>query len=335
MIKVGLIGLGSMGRLRLDIYEQLEREGFPIKLVAIYDTDEEKFKGHIQESNLVDSIPVHDLSKINTYTDAELFYGEEMDMVDIALPTYLHDTFTVLSLNKGLHVLCEKPIALDSERGAVMVEAAKEAGKKLMIGHCLRFWSEYEYLKSVVDSGQFGQVRAATFYRGGNAPRWSYENWMLQVEKSGGALIDLHIHDMDMIHWLFGKPEAVSALCSENYDIVSAHARYPDGKIIHAHADLALPGDIGFEMSYRVHLDRATLVYQGGQLTVYPVDAPSFVHEHDGKSAYYQEIKYFAESLLSEEAVMKSPPEDSLLTLQIVEAERQSAKNGGQFVEIL
>jgi len=335
MIKVGLIGLGSIGRLRLDIYAQLEREGFPIKLVAVYDTDEQKFQGHIQESNLVDSIPVHDLSKINTYTDAELFYEEEMDMVDIALPTYLHDTFTVLSLNKGLHVLCEKPIALDSERGAAMLEAAREAGKKLMIGHCLRFWSEYEYLKNVVDSGEFGQVRAATFYRGGNAPRWSHENWMLQVEKSGGALIDLHVHDIDMIHWLFGKPEAVSALCSENYDIVSAHVRYPDGKIIHAHADLALPGDVDFEMSYRVHLDRATLVYQGGQLKVYPVDAPPFVHEHDGKSAYYQEVKYFAESLQSGEAVTKSPPEDSLLTLQIVEAERQSANNGGQFIQIL
>ncbi|MBP1988502.1 Gfo/Idh/MocA family protein [Paenibacillus eucommiae] len=334
MIKVGLIGLGSMGHVHLDTYLRLEREGFPVKLVAICDIDEQKFKGKTQESNVADLSTVHDLSNIHTYTDPELFYQEEMDMVDIALPTYLHDVFTIRALNQGLHVLCEKPIALDADKGAAMVKAAEAAGKNLMIGHCLRFWPEYEYLKDVVDSGKYGKVKAATFYRGGNAPLWSYENWMLQVDKSGGALVDLHIHDVDMIQWLLGKPEAVSALCSERYDIVSAHFRYSDGAIIHAHADLSLPGETGFEMSFRVHLDTATLMFQAGQLTVYPADGPAWIYEHPGDSGYYREIKYFAERLQNGEAVTTSRPEDSLLTLQIVEAERQSSGQGGQFVSI-
>ncbi|BBI36548.1 Gfo/Idh/MocA family protein [Cohnella abietis] len=334
MIKVGLVGLGSMGRTHLDVYARLEREGFPIKLVAVFDIDERKFNGATQESNLIELNPEYDLSKINTYTDAELFYKEEMDMVDITLPTFLHDTFTIRSLNKGLHVLCEKPIALDSDRGASMVEAAAATGKSLMIGHCLRFWPEYEYLKSVVDSGEFGKVKAANFYRGGNEPGWSYENWMLQVDKSGGALVDLHIHDVDMINWLFGEPEAVSALCSENYDIVSAHFRYPDGKIIQAQGDLSLPGEVPFEMSYRVHLDKATLVFKYGQLTVYPAEGASWVYEHAGDLGVYREIKYFAERLISGEAIATSPPEASLLALRIVEAERRSSSEGGQFVQI-
>ncbi|MCD9021989.1 Gfo/Idh/MocA family protein [Cohnella silvisoli] len=334
MIKVGLIGLGSMGRVHLDIFARLESEGFPIKLVAIYDVDEQKFKGKSQESNIVDLGTAYDLSKINTYTDLELFYQEELDMVDITLPTYLHDEFTIRSLNKGLHVLCEKPIALDSDRGAAMVEAAAATGKSLMIAHCLRFWPEYEYLKSMVDSEKYGKVRVANFYRGGNAPGWSYENWMLQVDKSGGALVDLHIHDVDMINWLFGKPEAVSALCSESYDIVSAHFRYSDGKIIQAQADLSLPGEVGFWMSYRVHMDTATLEFQDGRLTVYPANGQSWVYEHEGDLGYYREIKYFAERLLNEEAVITSTPEDSLLALRIVEAERKSSGKDGQFVPI-
>ncbi|MFC5407642.1 Gfo/Idh/MocA family protein [Cohnella soli] len=334
MIKVGLIGLGSIGRVHLDAYAQLEREGFPIKLVAIFDADEQKFKGKKHESNVVDLNTAYDLSEINTYTDSELFYQEEMDMVDITLPTYLHDEFTIRSLNKGLHVLCEKPIALDSGSGAAMVEAAAATGKKLMIAHCLRFWPEYEYLKSVVDSEKYGKVKAATFFRGGGAPTWSYENWMLQVDKSGGALVDLHIHDVDMINFLFGKPESVSALCSERYDIVSAHFRYPDGKIIHADADLSLPGGFGFAMTFRVHMEAATLVLQDGRLTVHPTDEPSWVYEHDGNLGYYREIKYFAERLLNDEAILTSTPEDSLLALQIVEAERQSSGRGGQFVQI-
>jgi predicted dehydrogenase len=215
-----------------------------------------------------------------------------------------------------------------------MVEAAKAVQKKLMIGHCLRFWPEYEFLKHVVDNGKYGKVRTASFYRGGNAPGWSYENWMLEVDKSGGALVDLHIHDVDMINWLFGKPEAVSALCSEAYDIVSAHYRYEDGKIIHAQADLSLPGEVGFEMSYRVHMEKATLIYRDFKLTIYPREGSPWVYEHDGKLGHYHEIKYFAECLLKDEAVLTSLPEDSLLALQIVEAERISSFQDGQFVAI-
>ncbi len=334
MIKVGLVGLGSMGRVHLDIYRKLEEEGFPIRLVAVLDTDGRKFETTERESNLVDVGGASDLSNVNAYTDAELFFQEQLDMVDITLPTYLHEEYTVRSLNKGLPVLCEKPIALDSGSGAVMPEAAEKTGKNLMIGHCLRFWPEYEQLKSIVDGGKYGKVKTATFYRGGGAPEWSYENWMLQVEKSGGALVDLHIHDVDMINWLFGKPEAVSALCSEHYDIVSAHFRYSDGKIIHAQADLSLPGEVGFEMTFKVHLEQATLVYRDFRLTVYPAGGPSWVYEHDGNLGHYREIKYFAERLLSGGAVETSPPEQSLLALRIVEAERVSSGQGGQFVTI-
>ncbi|QNK59509.1 Gfo/Idh/MocA family protein [Paenibacillus sp. PAMC21692] len=334
MIKVGLIGLGSIGHVHLDAYAQLEREGFPIKLVAIFDTDEQKLKGNKQDSNVVDSNGTYDLSKVSTFTDADLFFQEDMDMVDITLPTYLHDEFTIRSLNKGLHVLCEKPIALNSDNGAAMLEAAAATGKKLMIAHCLRFWPEYEYLKSVVDSATYGQVKAATFFRGGGAPTWSYENWMLQVDKSGGALVDLHIHDVDMINFLFGKPESVSALCSDHYDIVSAHFRYSDGKIIHADADLSLPGEFGFAMTYRVHMETATLVFEAGRLTVYPANEPAWVYEHDGNLGYYREIKYFAERLLNDEDIITSTPEDSLLALRIVEAERKSASSSGQFIQI-
>ncbi|MCU6712871.1 Gfo/Idh/MocA family oxidoreductase [Paenibacillus sp. J5C_2022] len=204
-----------------------------------------------------------------------------------------------------------------------------------MIGHCLRFWPEYEYLKSVVDSGEYGGVRSAVFHRVGNEPGWSHQNWMLQVDKSGGALVDLHIHDVDMINWLFGKPEAVSALCSERYDIVSAHFRYPDGKIIHAESDLSLPGETGFSMGYRIHMDKATLMFQNGKLTVYPAGGKAWVYEHAGDLGYYREMKYFAEQLMKAEAVTASPPEASLLALKIVEAERQSSGQGGQFVPVV
>lgn len=332
MIKVGLLGIGSMGRVHLDNYIRLENEGFPIKLVAICDEDEKKFRGQFLEGNIEQGGTAYDFSLYNTYTDLDSFFDEDLDMVDIALPTFLHDELSIRAMKKGLHVLCEKPIALNSDRGVEMLRVSNETGSRLMIAHCLRFWPEYEYLKEAVASGKYGKVLAASFYRGGNEPIWSHRNWMLDPELSGGALIDLHIHDVDMIYWLFGKPQAVSAISTERYDIVSAHYRFADGKIINAQADLSLKGDVGFEMSYRVHAETATLVFKDNRLTIYPNGGEPWVYEHWGDHGYYREIKYFAQQLLNNGDIEISKPEDSLVTLRIAEAERESALQAGAFV---
>ncbi|BBH24699.1 hypothetical protein Back11_60440 [Paenibacillus baekrokdamisoli] len=121
-------------------------------------------------------------------------------------------------------------------------------------------------------------------------------------------------------------------MSTERFDIVSAHYRYPDGKIINAQADLSLQGDVGFEMSYRVHAETATLVFKENRLTIYPKDGRAWVYEHSGDHGYYREIKYFANKLLSNGNIEISKPEDSLITLQIAEAERESALQSGAFV---
>ncbi len=340
MLKVGLIGIGFMGRVHLDNYIRLESEGFPIRLKAICDLDEKKFKGIFVDGNMEVGKGNYDFSRYDLYTSfEEMLMDEELDFIDICLPTYLHAEATVKALNRGNHVLCEKPMALNTYECGQMIDAAKRNDRLLMVAQCLRFWPEYEYLKECVEGEKHGKVMSAYFFRGGNPPIWSYQNWMLKEQLSGGSILDLHIHDVDMIQWLFGKPKRVSTLgknvfMDSGYDIVSSHYDYNDGKVINAQADWSLRGDFGFEMTYRVNFEQGNLVFQNGVLRENPRERKGFSPDITKDNGYYREIKYFANSIMNNTPIVKADPWDTLTSIQIVEAEKISADNSGKIIEL-
>ncbi|GAA3413047.1 Gfo/Idh/MocA family protein [Paenibacillus hodogayensis] len=340
MLKVGLVGLGFMGRTHLTNYKRLEAEGFPLRLTAICDTDKNKFQGVFVEGNIPVAGEGPDLSGYRHYTDFEqMLAEEELDFIDIAMPTYLHADMTVKAFEKGLHVLCEKPMALGTEEARRMVEAQQRSGKKLMIAHVLRFWPEYEYLRDTVASGRYGNVLSAHFFRGGHPPKWTHNDWMVRKETSGGGLFDLHIHDIDMINWLFGKPDAVSAFARDvlpgsSFDIISANYVYPDRKIVSSQCDRSLTGEFGFEMAFRVNFEGGNLVYEKRVLRDNPRDGKGFSPQLPEDSGYYREIKYCAEAILHDRPIERVTPLEALTTLAIAEAEGRSAEAGGTLVDI-
>ncbi|PYI55448.1 Gfo/Idh/MocA family protein [Paenibacillus flagellatus] len=340
MLKVGLVGLGFMGRMHLRNYERLEREGYPIQVTAICDLDEKKFQGIFVEGNLQSGGDEFDLSRYRAYHDFDrMLAEEEFDIVDIAMPSYLHEEMTVKALGRGLHVLCEKPMALSTAAGRRMLEAAEKSGRKLMIAQVLRFWPEYEYLKETVESGRYGRVLSAHFFRGGNPPKWTYNDWMVRGETSGGGLYDLHIHDIDMVNWLFGTPQSVSTqaldvLPGSTFDIISTHYAYPDRKVVSTQCDRTLQGEFGFEMSFRVNFEGGNLVFEKRTLRDNPKDGKGFVPELSKDTGYYREIRYFADAVLHDLPIERSTPADSLMALAIAEAEARSAVAGGEAVDI-
>lgn len=132
----------------------------------------------------------------------ELIADKDVDLVSVCLPTHLHAEFAIKALKKGKHVFCEKPMAGSLEECDSMIEVAEKAGRKLMIGQCLRFWPEYELLKDYVENGKLGKLTGLFCFRGGGTPIWSAGNWLLQKDKSGGVLLDQHIHDIDTVNFL-------------------------------------------------------------------------------------------------------------------------------------
>lgn len=340
MLKVGLVGIGFMGRGHLDIYLQLAEEGYPVELVALCDIDKYKFEGKFLPGNLDVGNLKYDFSKYNLYTDLdEMLEKEELDYVDIALPTYLHAEATVKALNKGIHVLCEKPMALNTDECQAMIDAAKANNKKLMIAQCLRFWPEYEYLKKCVDSQEYGKVVSGYFFRGGTTPRWSYENWLLDKEKSGGVLLDQHVHDVDIVNWLFGTPKKLTTVGSNvfdgsGYDAVSTNYIYDD-MVINAQDDWTInSNDFGFAMTFRVNFEKGTLIYEGGKLTVYPHDGKAFVPEVGNESGYYREIKYFTQAIINDTPIEVADVYSTMETIRIANAEQRSADNQGELIEL-
>jgi predicted dehydrogenase len=338
--RVGLVGVGAMGRGHFDNYVRLMEEGFPVELVALCDIVPERFLGEGTRMNIDTGAKPIDASKFRTYTDyLEMMDKEQLDYIDIALPTDLHCEATVAALNKGFHVLCEKPMARSVSECEKMIAAAEKNGRKLMIGQCLRFWPEYVYLKECVDDKRFGEVTCAYFYRGGGTPKWSHENWLLTKERSGGALLDQHIHDVDTINWLFGVPEAVSTLgrniiAGSGYDAVSTQYLYPDNKVVNAQDDWTLNGDYGFQMLFRVNFEQGSLIYGSDGLMVYPHDGKGFKPELSAEMGYWHEIRYFVDAIRNGTPIETAAPWSTMQTIRIAEAEERSADLRGDKVRI-
>lgn len=339
MLKIGLIGLGFMGRTHMENYLRLEKEGLRIQLAAVCDIDPEKLEGRASGGNIeTTSEDAVDFGRFKKYASVEeMLEQEELDAVDIALPTYLHKEVTVRCLQAGLHVLCEKPMAMNAEECEEMIGAAEANSKQLLIGQCLRFWPAYVYLKELVEKKTYGEVTSASFFRGGGTPTWG--PWLLEGKKSGGALLDMHVHDTDVINWLFGKPEAVSCQASNlipgsGYDVVSTNFRYADGKVVNAQVDWTLQGDFGFEMTYRVNFEQGNVLFRGGDVKVNPNGGAGFAPELSPEQGYYLEIKYFVETLLANQPLAAATPRSTQETIRIIEAEIASAGLAGDWVAV-
>ncbi|MDL2287351.1 Gfo/Idh/MocA family oxidoreductase [Eubacteriales bacterium OttesenSCG-928-G02] len=340
ILRAGLIGVGSMGRGHLDNYINFMKEKFPIKIVALCDVDEKKFTNYKADFNLGEvGADGYDFTSFNLYKDLdEMLEKEQLDMVTIALPTYMHCWATVKCLKKGIDVICEKPMATSVEECNEMIATAKETGRRLMIGQCLRFQSSYLELKKWVDEETLGKPVAAFFFRGGGTPLWSYENWLLNREKGGGALFDQHVHDVDSTNFIFGMPKKVSTLGKtlfENsaYDTLTTNYVYENGMPVNIQNDWTLSGP-HFYQQFRVNFEKGTIFWDAQGFRVYHKDGTTQEIELKAVNPYYEETKYFATTILEDKPADRVPPETSRDTIKIIVAERESADRSGELVDI-
>ena len=347
MLKAALIGLGRMGRGHFNVYKQFEKDGTPVQLVAVCDIDASKFQtkeaAQFNLQKVAQADTTVDFSAYRCYTDyKELLAKEDVDFVDIVAPTYLHHEITIAALKSGKHVHCEKPMALNPEQCAEMIATAKEMNKKLMIGQVLHFWNAYVILKEFVDTKKYGEVKFAFFYRGGvqdQVKNGSYKDWIIQRELGGGGLFDQHIHDTDMVRWLFGTPKAVSTTGltihpKSAYDVVSTNYFFPDGKVVNANDDADQKGAYGFRAGFKVHFEKGMLLFTNGVLTAFPHEEPSYEIPLQAENPYYNEEKYFSQCIASDEPVARCMPEEAMETVRICLKEMESADLNGEKVRL-
>lgn len=334
-IRVAIVGFGGIARAHYKGYQILESEGAPIKVVAACDIDPERFNAKIKTNlnNEDEYLP----DSIHRYTDIEkLINDEEFEMADICLPTYLHKEYSVKLLSAGKHVMCEKPMALNSKECEEMLAAAKKHDRKLMIGQCLRFNATYEYLKEAVESGRYGKVRRLFMERRSSQPLWSFEHWFEDTERSGGCILDMHIHDIDMVRWLLGEPTAVSAI---TYDTVAKWAvensrLYYDDTIVVVNGSWDEPRSCRFYWGFNAGFEKASIICDNGKVTVYPDEGEAFTPEIAKKDHMAGEIRYFVSTILDGAENTVNTPESACEDVKIIEKLRESAEKNGEIIKL-
>lgn len=333
MLKVGIVGFGFMGRTHYKCWKALDGA----EIAAICDVNpniEEDTKRAV--GNIGDPNETVDFGSLTLYSDIDkMLADEKLDAVSITLPTYLHPAISAKALSAGVNVMCEKPMALTAEACAPMIEAAKSSGKILQIGHCVRFWPEYAKAKELLDSGEYGRVVAATFQRIGAAPTWSVDNWFLDDKRSGGMALDLHIHDTDYVQYLFGMPKAVCSAGAKAPGGGLAHITtqylYDDDKCVTAEGGWAMTPSFGFEMSFNIAMEKATIVYdltRDPMFRVCPAEGDAFTPEVEKGDGWFLQIAHFAKAIRGKKVKPITTLDDSMNSVKIVDAEKKSISKG-------
>ncbi|MCL2708196.1 MAG: Gfo/Idh/MocA family oxidoreductase [Defluviitaleaceae bacterium] len=324
MLKGALIGVGMLGRGHLKNLLRLEKDRGDFVIVAISDVEESR----------MDLPEDPDKSTINyrKYTDADaLLKNEAPDFIISAVPSYLHAEIAIKAVKAGAHVLSEKPIALSIADCEKMAEAAKLNGKILQIGQCLRFWPEYVKLREYISTEAYGRTVRAEFNRLCQFPVHSWKRWMNDFDKSGGAALDLHVHDADFIQYAFGPPASVSSQATHakmRFESLLTRYEYP-GMIINSTADWGFAGKYPFSMSFTVRFENATVEMNAGGFKVYPDGAEPFAPELDKADPYMREADEFIGRVIDRGRFETVPVESVLRTMRLVFAEMESAEKGG------
>lgn len=344
MISIGIIGLGFMGMTHYRGIQNVRGA----KVGAICTRNKKKLQGDWRgiRGNFGEPGGQENLSGIGKYEEMDALLADpKIDLVDICLPTDQHCDVAIRAMRAGKHVLVEKPIALRLKDADRMVRVSKETGKMLMVAHVLPFFPEFAYVKEVMDSGQFGQVKAAHFKRIISSPNWSAS--LTNMSKSGGPGVDLHIHDTHFILTLFGKPERVRAdgrLVDERYaEYLSSSYYYADKPnmcITCASGAISQKGR-AFTHGFEVYLEGATIVYEFSTLAGKPaLTMPLTLLTPDGKTkqpklgagdpvvAFTREIQAAVESVKSGTVNAALLGENGADALRLCFKEVSSVKSG-------
>ncbi|HEV2295660.1 MAG TPA: Gfo/Idh/MocA family oxidoreductase [Tepidisphaeraceae bacterium] len=330
MVKVGIIGLGMMGRTHYEAYQNIA----DAQVVAVSDQDPKRAGGDLSGTagNVlaggITRLPMDRITGTTNYLD--LLARSDVDVVDVCVPTTQHLEVATAALNAGKHVVCEKPLARTVAEGEQIAAAARTARGMFMPAMVMRFWPQWTWLKGVVSAGTYGKVRSATFRRITSLPK----GWYRDGRVSGGAVLDLHVHDVDFVYHLFGTP---SALFSRGYsqvsgeiDHVTTQFFYDDVPHVHAEGSWCMADGFGFKMLYTVNFDNATAVYdlarehpllvtQGGKTE--PVTCES-------GAGYEIELRYFINCVKTGERPSVVTADDAVMCLKLIDAERESVRSG-------
>lgn len=327
-VRVGVIGAGVMGRTHLRAYAAAGEAGFACEIVAVCDADPASAAGAIA--------PIPGAAGARVFDDPlALLADAGVDLVSVCTPTDSHVTLALAAIRAGKHALVEKPIALTAEGVRPLAEAARSAETLCMPAMCMRFWPGWDWLAARVRDGTFGAVRIAEFRRLGPSPAWG-GGFYQDHARSGGALIDFHIHDADLVRWLFGRPSAVRAEGTLEH-VTTAYEFDGGPERVTAEAGWLPDPGAPFRMEFRVRFERATAEFMLGRSSALVVveDRASRFVDLPALTGYDGEVRHalvLVGSPSGAPGTRRRAPlvtmDDALAVAELLDAERESLLTG-------
>ncbi|CAA9398210.1 GH109 [uncultured Rubrobacteraceae bacterium] len=318
-MRIGLVGAGFMGGVHLNAYANIPGA----EVVGVADA---RMGRSVASAQSVGARPYASYE--------ELVAAEDVEVVDICLPTSFHKDLALRAASEGRHVILEKPIARTLEDASEVLDAFSGDGPRLFVGHVVRFFPEYVGIKGKIDAGDLGTVgvvrtsRRSPFLRGWN-------DWYADWRSSGGVLLDLVIHDFDFLRWTLGEVERVYArgVLGREYnrlDYALTTLRFEGGAIAHVEGHWGYPGP--FNYSIEVAGSRALLTADSTEPAT--LGFIGGIPEQDGvpdltsgTSPYETELRHFVRCIeTGDEPVVE--PRDAYEALRISLAATESVLTG-------
>ncbi|HEY2467520.1 MAG TPA: Gfo/Idh/MocA family oxidoreductase [Terracidiphilus sp.] len=333
-VNVALAGFGFMGTMHAQIYAQLP----DARLIGVADPRTDVTRAKLQTLGL--DVPV-----FNSVPEL-LSALPEAEMVDVCTPLDAHEADALTTLEGGRHLFCEKPLARSLAAADRIIAAANRAHVMAQVGHCIRFWPEYKALREFVRSGRGGRLLSLFLTRQSSRPEYTVDNWANCELRSGGAALDLHIHDTDFIIALLGMPRAVysrSVFDSSGPSHIFTLYDYPD-VVVSADGGWNYPSGWGFRMAFQAIFEQACIDFDSGKSPTLTVtwnnEAPaplafetpaaeqsqSAGGNISSPAGYFNELRSFIGCILNGTPPVDATLQDARCSLAVTFAEIESAR---------
>ena len=326
-VGIGVIGLGFMGRTHISAYASISK----CRLVAVADHDVSRHTGCASPDGNIETSEseiIFDPKQINVYKNAiDVIQHSNVDLVSITTPTPTHTELAQCAIENGRHVIIEKPVSLNRKEIQSLANTARDAGVLVMPAHCMRFWPAWVWMKKAVSNNEYGKVLSASFIRTGAAPSWN-PDFYLDDDRSGGALVDLHIHDVDFILHLFGMPQSVRSSGTRRH-VNTEYDFGRGGPKVRAEGGWLNDPNAPFTMRCTIECERSTIDFDLGrdpEVQVKYTDGSVNAHPEasEGGTGYGGELNAMIDAIRSGASVPPVTLADAEEGMSIIEAELRS-----------
>ncbi|MCU4973801.1 Gfo/Idh/MocA family oxidoreductase [Halobacteria archaeon AArc-m2/3/4] len=324
MTRIALVGAGGMAGVYADRIDAID--GADVVAVASPSS---------AESFVDERVP-----SATAYADHEqLCANEAVDAVAVLTPTHTHREIVADVAERGIDVICEKPLARTLEDARAIREAVEASGITFMTAHAVRFFPQYAEAKARVDDGAVGEPGVARTKRA-----FGYEGargWFDDVEKSGGVLLDLAIHDFDYLRWLLGDVEHVFTRHTDwsregTSEVSHSLVRFESGAVGHVEAWWIEVPTIPFTEAFEIAGDEGHIEYDIDEVAPiehYGMEATSAPRDPVGddlplrKDGYYRQLEHFLDCLETGSEPLVSV-EEGIESMRLSLAAIESAERG-------